>query len=234
MKKILEIGCGFGFKGSYLSKRGDYVGIDIDTNNIKVAKKRYPFAKYISANAEKLPFLGSSFDEIYAIEVLEHVNNLNQVLNEMTRVIKPGGKIILSFPHIRSERWLTKLRPTYFKEIHHVRIINQNKLIKQLSQLGFTLQKCKNTGFIAHIELYFLFTRKNIQKSQTSIGSWRDNYFLIVLHVCLLFLSVEIFHTPLKIVPIWIITIPLGLIIDNIGSRFFPKTVYMELKYEKK
>lgn len=51
-------------------------------------------------DGENIPFLDQSFDSILATEVLEHVLNLDDVLKEFNRILKPGGLILASAPSV--------------------------------------------------------------------------------------------------------------------------------------
>lgn len=234
MKKILEIGCGQGFYTYILSKskKNKVVGIDLSKEDIKVAKKRYPRVNFKVMSAEDLNFKSEDFDIVYAIEVLEHVDDIEKTLDEIARVLKSGGKFIASIPFYRSEKWLVKLRPTYFKEIHHIRVFKEKELEKFCLKRSLILKKKRKTGFLQHVELFFLFKRKINSKTQLSIGSWRDNYYTKSLHAVILYFSPTALKTPLKYFPIWILTIPAGYLINITGSRFFPKSLYYE--FEKK
>ena len=230
MRKILEVGCGQGFNTFLRSKtkNNKVIGIDSSEVEIKVAKQRYPKVDFRVMSAEKLNFKNDSFDEVYAIEVLEHVDKIKKVLKEISRVLKPGGKLIASIPYYKSEEWLVKIRPTYFKEIHHVRIFKKNELEKLCKAENLFLSKKKKIGFLQHIELYFLFKRKINSNNQVSIGSWRDNIWTMSLHATMLYFDPLVLKTPLVYFPIWVITIPVGLTINYFGNKFFPKSFYYE------
>ncbi|HRP59318.1 MAG TPA: class I SAM-dependent methyltransferase, partial [Vicingus sp.] len=120
MNKVLEIGCGQGFFSSVLAKKKNttVVGIDLSKSDIEVAKGRYPQIDFKYMNAEKLKFQDKSFNEVYALDVLEHVDNLEKVVSEVSRVLKKGGIFHINVPAEKSEKWLISIRPTYFKEIH--------------------------------------------------------------------------------------------------------------------
>lgn len=229
-KIILEIGCGQGFSTFIRSKKKNtkIIGTDLSKTEIKIAKERYPNVDFRVMNAEKLEFKNDSFDEVYAIEVLEHVNNIKKVLREISRVLKSGGKLIVSIPYHKSEKWLIKIRPTYFKEIHHVRIFKENDLENFCKKEDLFVIRKKRTGFLQHIELYFLFKRNIKSNTQVSIGSWRDNIWTKTLHAGLLYFDPLVMDTPLKFFPIWIVLIPLGWFLNNLGSIYFPKSLYYE------
>jgi 2-polyprenyl-3-methyl-5-hydroxy-6-metoxy-1,4-benzoquinol methylase len=230
MKHILELGCGQGFNAYILSKnkKNKVIGVDLSKDDVKISKKRYPGIKFIVMNAEKLKFKDSQFDSVYALEILEHVNNLDKVVTEIARVLKSNGKLIASIPFFKSEKWLLKIRPSYFKEIHHVRIFKKNELEKLCKKKNLSLYKKEYRGFLQHIELLFLFKRHIKSNSQVSIGSWRDNLFTKSLHAFMLYMEPLALKTPLVYLPIWLITIPLGAIINYFGNMFFPKGIYYE------
>jgi GT2 family glycosyltransferase/SAM-dependent methyltransferase len=224
-KRILEIGCGNGFHANTINnKLNEVIGIDLSKESISVAKNRYPNTEFRVMNAENLKFKDNSFNEIYALDVLEHVDNLKKVMEEISRVLCPGGYLKINVPDPRSEKWLIKLRPTYFKEIHHVRVFSYSDLEK-LQKYGFEITTYRRHGFLQHIELYFLF-KSNGSESQLSISDWRANNFLTIIHLTLLFFNPIVLMTPLKYIPLWIITLPIGIVIDYVGSIFFPKSQY--------
>lgn len=236
MKKILEIGCGQGFHTYLLSKNksNQVVGIDLSLEDINIAKKRYPDVRFKVMNAEKLSFKDNTFDEVYALEILEHVDSVDNVLNEVKRVLRMGGRFIASIPYYKSEKWLLKVRPTYFDEIHHVRIFKENELEKLCKERKLALTKKKSKGFLQHIELYFLFKRHINSNTQISVGSWRDNFFTKMLHITLLYFDPLVFKTPLVYFPLWIVTVPLGGFVNLFGNKIFPKGYYYEfIKNEK-
>lgn len=228
MKKLLEIGSGQGFNASLLAKKNNnkVVGIDLSQEDVLISRKRYPHVRFENMNAEKMKFKNDYFDEIYALDVLEHVNNLNKVLNEISRTLKTNGKAFINIPHYKSEAWLTRIRPSYFKEIHHVRVFKENELDKLMLKRNLILGKKIKTGFLHHVELYFLFKRNVHSKTQLSIGSWRDNFFTKSLHAFMLYFEPMVLNTPLVYFPIWILTIPIGSVINSIGNLFYPKSFY--------
>ena len=103
-KKILDIGCEAGYISSKLMKKGaDVVGIDV----CEPALKKYftRTAKLpLLAIAHKMPFKDNVFDNVIASEVIEHMPDINTVLVEIKRVLKPKGKIIITFPNERLRR----------------------------------------------------------------------------------------------------------------------------------
>lgn len=99
-KKFLDVGCGLGFFAFRAGKLGAEVhGIDIGKRLVRISSKRYPKGKFIVAPAQKLPFKSNSFDLVLCTEVIEHVNKQNKVLDELFRVLKKDGYLILTTPN---------------------------------------------------------------------------------------------------------------------------------------
>jgi len=94
--KVLEVGCGNGANGRWLSERTQYVGIDISITALRQAICR-PVA-LICGDAENLPFRDEAFDVVIATYTLEHLVNPKLGLQEMYRVSRPGGRIVLLGP----------------------------------------------------------------------------------------------------------------------------------------
>lgn len=95
-KKVLDVGCGGGFTCEHLSKKGAIVsGVDRSLPSIETAKTHAKEMNlnidYRAGQGERLPFEDASFDIVTCVDVLEHVTDLNQVLAEINRVLRPGG-----------------------------------------------------------------------------------------------------------------------------------------------
>ncbi len=107
--KVIDIGCGAGFLTNELAlQQFEVTGIDISAKSLDVAKE-YDAAKkvnYIVANAYQLPFGNESFDVACAMDVLEHVEDPQRLIQEASRVLKPGG---LFFFHTFNRNFLSYL-----------------------------------------------------------------------------------------------------------------------------
>ncbi len=102
--KLLEIGCGTGPLLAVAARRyGSAVGVDIAFRWLVVAKKRLAEAgldvPLICACAEALPFGDCSFDRVAAESALEHVRDQQQTLTECHRVLRPGGRLLVTTPN---------------------------------------------------------------------------------------------------------------------------------------
>ena len=99
-KSVLEVGCGLGFDLLQFAKNGAKVtGVDLASNAIDLAKKYFALNNFKAdlyvGNAEKLDFQDDHFDIVYSFGVLHHTPNTQVAVNNIHRVLKPGGKAIV-------------------------------------------------------------------------------------------------------------------------------------------
>ena len=102
--KILDLGCGNGISTRLLNEADfDVVGTDISPLFLKEAQEWVnPKLKYHVCDVMELPFESESFDVICSNELIEHVPDVETALTEMTRVVRKGGRIVLSGPNLCS------------------------------------------------------------------------------------------------------------------------------------
>lgn len=102
---MLDAGCGTGL--NLASMPGGSIGIDLNPRNLALIRERLPDHPIVLGDIEAMPFEDQSFSTVVCTEVLEHVPYPATALEEMRRVLKPGGVLIGSVP-CRSMIW--KLR----------------------------------------------------------------------------------------------------------------------------
>jgi len=167
--KVLDLGCGNGrlfqiFKDININ----YTGVDSSGKLIEIAKKTYPSATFLVADALRLPFSTNYFDEVYSVAVLHHIPSAQlrlEFLEEAKRVLKPGGLLILTVWNLWQGRgWKLNLKFGFlrilgiskldFKDVfvpwgkNHQRYIHcftKKELIKLAQKAGF---KIKETGVL--------------------------------------------------------------------------------------
>ncbi len=103
-KKVVDIGCGGGGKSLALLqyKPLKVIGVDINEDFIykarRFAQKFEGHSEFICADAKNMPFDEDSVDIITMLDAFEHLDQPEQILKECWRVLKPCGKILISFP----------------------------------------------------------------------------------------------------------------------------------------
>lgn len=112
--KVLEVGCGAGYGTAMLADRKDLqiTGLDVDASVVESANKRYPSENchYMAFDGSRLPFQNEEFDAVISFQVIEHVDDDESFLKEMSRVLKPGGRAIVVTPN-RSYRLRKDQKP---------------------------------------------------------------------------------------------------------------------------
>jgi len=99
--KLLDIGCGPGLFTAFWVERGvEGTGIDIDLSLVKVARdyleKKAGKAQVLVGRVEELPYQEGLFDICFANAILEHVQDWQATLREVTRVLKVDGLLVFS------------------------------------------------------------------------------------------------------------------------------------------
>lgn len=97
---ILDGGCSYGYVTKYFRKKANKVyALDLDDKHIEIAKSRYPDIDFRVGSIDETGFESAFFDAIVLTDVLEHTPDRIKTLNELHRILKPGGKLILTTPH---------------------------------------------------------------------------------------------------------------------------------------
>jgi len=91
---VLDIGCADRWPEKYLPSESQYIGLDY----FETATERYNSDVDIYANAESLPFNNQSVDAIIMFDVLEHISDSEKALQEVYRVLKPEGRVLIQIP----------------------------------------------------------------------------------------------------------------------------------------
>ncbi len=149
---VLDAGCGGGRHLRGLAKLPGLkiVGIDRNAKDVAAAVKalqEMPDAlsrdfSVTCADITKLPFADESFDCVICSEVLEHIPEHEAALQELVRVLKPKGTLVVSVPRYFSERICWLISDAYSSdEGGHIRIYQKKKLQKMLTRQGMRCWK---------------------------------------------------------------------------------------------
>ena len=101
-KSVLEIGCGIGIDAAEFARYGAHVTtLDLSPKNIELAKKYFSYndlsGNLLVGNAEVMDFDNDTFDLVVAIGVFIYTPDTQKAIDEVLRVVKPGGEVICMF-----------------------------------------------------------------------------------------------------------------------------------------
>lgn len=134
-RKILDIGCGTGITQEAFKSYGWVVGVDNSEHALRFCKLRGQFRLIQVDVEEHLPFKQDTFDTIFAFDVLEHLNNDANVINELYRICKKGSYVVITVPAYQF-MW-----SKHDESLHHKRRYSKEALKKAVQDAGFTLKK---------------------------------------------------------------------------------------------
>ena len=100
-KRVLDLGCGEGQIARLVAGAGAerVVGVDTSTAQLAEAARRGGGVAYTRASAGALPLAVRSFDAVVTCLVLEHLPDLDGALDEVARVLRPGGRFVIFINH---------------------------------------------------------------------------------------------------------------------------------------
>jgi SAM-dependent methyltransferase len=139
----LDFGCGPGTLIGLLPEQTRAVGVDIAAPQIEYARQHYPSKIFLTIKPGPLPFPDSSFSTVSCIEVVEHLSWETDIstLQELYRVLQPGGKLILTTPNYQSGwpvlEWCVNRIATVTYEEQHICKFSAAKLATLLERAGF-------------------------------------------------------------------------------------------------
>lgn len=114
-KKILALGIGTGRDVSYLIKGNEVYGTDISLSGLEIAKKKGIKVKIADADREQIPYGNSKFDIVVCKDLFEHLINPLFLLNEIHRVLKKNGYLVVNVPN--HFHWWSRLRILFGKSL---------------------------------------------------------------------------------------------------------------------
>lgn len=98
---VLDLGCGDGFFSSLLSRPPAFLGLDPDFASLQRARQTGVYGALAAGSATALPFRDASFGTVIANSVLEHIPDLDTTLQQIERVLMPGGRLLITAPSHR-------------------------------------------------------------------------------------------------------------------------------------
>lgn len=138
---VLDVGCGKGWLSRELVRRGVAVcSLDVGKVNPRRALEQTPDRLHtaVVASAEHLPFADATFDCVVASEVIEHLPEPERAIAEMYRVVRPGGRVIVSTPYRERIRYVLCIHCNRPTPIHaHLNSFDEHRLRQYLPAAHF-------------------------------------------------------------------------------------------------
>ena len=135
--RVLDVAGGDGYWAGQVRKRGaNAVSVDLARNKMVYGQTLRHAPSLIQCDALKLPFADRSFDAVMSVCAIEHFCDGGTSLDEMSRVLAPGGQLVLSADALsRSRRW-PELRAAHCAKYHVQHTYTHESLAKLLSERG--------------------------------------------------------------------------------------------------
>ncbi|MBN1595498.1 class I SAM-dependent methyltransferase [candidate division FCPU426 bacterium] len=111
--RVLDAGCGSGYVSNGLASRLELVGVDIEEEAVAFCRQHRQ-GTFIRADLQKLPFDPDTFDLILFTNTIEHLYDPHPVLAELARILKPGGKLLVSTENCANVGWIL-LEQTWYR-----------------------------------------------------------------------------------------------------------------------
>lgn len=142
-RDFLEVGCGTGYVLSGIAAAFPALRLaatELHVAGLREARNRVPQAELIQADARRLPYT-ADYSLVGCFDVLEHIDEDQQVLEQLERSLRPGGGLILTVPQ---HPWLWSRRDDH---ACHVRRYRRDELVQKVSAAGFEI--LRTTSFVS-------------------------------------------------------------------------------------
>ena len=153
-RKLLDAGCGCKPYRKLFDHCSGYIGMDIE--NPGHSHEMEDIDVYY--DGLHFPFEDESFDSVFSSEVFEHAQHLDQIIQEINRVLRAGGKLLVSVPFVWNEHELP----------YDYRRYTSCGIKKLLESHGFQVMKMsKSTGYVEMIfQLWMEYVRSATQEKK--------------------------------------------------------------------
>lgn len=150
--RLLDVGSGYGFFLALMQSRGwEVMGLEVSPTGADYGRTRWGLP-ILSQPWERALFPGGAFDVVTAFYVIEHLPDPLAFLREVHRVVRPGGMILLRYPHttpIKTILSLIRVKNHLYHLPFHLSDFSPGTIRRALEETGFTKIKTVIGGFTA-------------------------------------------------------------------------------------
>ena len=153
-KDVLDLACGEGYGSNMLSSvASSVVGVDVSSDVISHARNKYKSRNlsFLKGNCAKLPIASSSIDLVVSFETIEHHDEHELMMQEIVRVLRPTGVLIISSPNKKlfSDELGYNI-PYHVKELYFTEF--KDLLVKYFKLTNFYGQRAMFASFVVPLE----------------------------------------------------------------------------------
>lgn len=173
--KVLDVGCGVGGSSRYIARalgpKSTVTGITLSPNQVARAtelaeEQSTPNANFEMMNALEMTFPDNSFDIVWACESGEHMPDKKKYIDEMMRVLKPGGKFVMATWCQRDDR----NEPFSKKDLRDLRFLYEEWTHPYFISIEKYAELIEDTGMMADIN--------TDDWNEQTIASWRHSVWV--------------------------------------------------------
>ncbi len=171
-REVLDVGCGAGNMAHHLAHYGRFTGVDLNPKPLEIAQQRGLEVR--EGSADDLPFDDNQFDLVALLDTVEHVPNEHGVFSECYRVLKPGGKLMVTVPALM---WLWSNNDVINA---HQRRYTRGELNHKLSHHGFrVLRSSYNNFFIFPLAAALILARRGRAEPELASPHFDDDAYQV-------------------------------------------------------
>lgn len=180
-QRVLDVACGAGYGTNILAQVAAHAtGLDLDEGAIRTARRRYrrQNLKFVAADCCNMPFEDGSFDAVTANEMIEHIEDHDAFIDEVKRVLQPGGMFMVSTPNKPIYNRHKSPNPFHVSEMDipefrellesHFRHVHFTGLRMALVSAGFELEAAKQSSNLVAAKTYRGFRESNGKPNVTN------------------------------------------------------------------
>lgn len=164
-KKILEIGCGNGIGTRLIHEYfepSELIATEYDESLVEITQQKVKDLNVLveQADATKFRFANNEFDAVIGLSVIHHIPNWEEALDELHRIIKPNGLLIIKELSIETfETFFGKISRE-FVEHPYDDMFRKDEFIEYLKQKGFKLEVLMPHSMLGFLSDFYLVARK--------------------------------------------------------------------------
>ncbi|MGI9316274.1 MAG: class I SAM-dependent methyltransferase [bacterium] len=161
---VLDVGCGEGAATLFSARQGAHVVFsDLERDKIEELEEKVaqsPARKYeaLVCDTNPLPVADAYASRVVAMEMLEHTERPDLILQELVRVGKPGALYLLTVPDPEAEKLQQGIAPDqYYQAPNHVRIFEREEFERTVSDAGLEIVRRSTMGFYWTMWMFFFW-----------------------------------------------------------------------------